>query len=67
LLRVPVRMISLELVALEPYENGELKPHTAGIIREIEEKNEIFEEEDKFERVEIRRGLEIRLVHKYDK
>ena len=60
-------MISLELVALEPYENGELRPHTAGIIRDIEEKNEVFEEEDKYERVEIRRGLEIRLIHKYDK
>mmetsp|Transcript_15866 Transcript_15866/g.26551 ORF Transcript_15866/g.26551 Transcript_15866/m.26551 type:complete len:302 (+) Transcript_15866:179-1084(+) len=60
-------MNSLELVALEPYVNGELRPHTAGIIRDIEEKNEQFEEEDKFERVEIRRGLEIRLVKKFDK
>lgn len=60
-------MSSLELTALEPYENGELKPHTVGIIREIEEKNEEYEVEDKFERKELRKGLEIRLVKKFDK
>ena len=60
-------MNSLELAALEPYESGELKPHTVGIIRDIESRNEEFEEEDRFERVEIRRGLEIRLVKKFDK
>jgi hypothetical protein len=39
----------------------------AGIIRDIQEKNEQFEQEDSYERVEIRRGLEIRLVKKFDK
>jgi hypothetical protein len=38
-----------------------------GIIRDIEEKNEQYEEEDRHERVEIRRGLEIRLIKKFDK
>jgi hypothetical protein len=60
-------MNSLELVSLEPYENGDLKPHTAGIIRDIEHQNEVFEIDDKFERHEIRRGLELRLVKKFDK
>lgn len=60
-------MNSLELVVLEPYENGQLKPHTAGIIRDIEERNEQYEVEDKFERKELRRSLEIRLVKKFDK
>jgi hypothetical protein len=61
------RMNSLELAVLEPYENGELKPHTVGIIRDIEAQNEQYEVEDKFERKELRRSLEIRLVKKFDK
>jgi hypothetical protein len=60
-------MNSLELVMLEPYENGELKPHTVGIIRDMEVQNEKYEVEDKFERKELRRSLEIRLVRKFDK
>jgi hypothetical protein len=52
---------------LEPYENGELKPHTVGIIRDMEVQNEKYEVEDKFERKELRRSLEIRLVRKFDK
>ena len=61
------KMNSLELLVIEPYENGELKPHTVGIIREIEEKNKEYEIEDTFERKELRKGLEIRLIKKFDK
>lgn len=60
-------MTSLELISLEPYENNELKPHTVGILREIENKNNEYEIEDKFERKELRKGLEIRLIKKFDK
>ena len=63
------KMQSLEFATLEPYlNNGELKNHTVGILRREEEaKVAEIEEEDERYRLDMRRGLELRLVKKFDK
>ena len=62
-------MHSLEFATLEPYlDNGELKNHTVGILRQAEEeKVAAIEEEDEKYRLDVRRGLELRLIKKFDK
>jgi hypothetical protein len=59
-------MNSLELAAIDPYQNGELVRHTAGIIRDAEI-DEILRQEDDEDRKLLKRELEFRLVQKFDK